>query len=87
MKIALALGTAIFAFAAAPAVAAPAYDGAWGAAHEVLGRMLGSSESVYFGENKAREAADLVDLEEESTEETFRCRFARLIYAEQQCLN
>jgi hypothetical protein len=87
MKFALALAAATVALASAPVAAAPAYDGAYAVAHEVLSRVLGreGNEAAYDGEQKAHEFGGLVDLEEESTEENFRCRFARVINAQTEC--
>jgi hypothetical protein len=91
MKIALALCAAVVGTVAftAPAAAASRAEGAWGAAQLVLDRVLRGDgpEAQYEGERKAYEFGQLLDLEEENTEETFRCRFARVINAEVQCIS
>jgi hypothetical protein len=88
MKLALVLATTSVAFAAAPATAAPAFEGPMAVLQDIMEEVFDkeASESLYEADRKAYDGAALIDLEEESTEETFRCRLTTLLNTRAECL-
>jgi hypothetical protein len=87
MKLALIIGVAAVGFSG-PAFAIPVFEGPVGAAHEILRQLSPEGDDgLYRGEYKGEQIQDLADDEEESSEDTFRCRVMAIVGSPIKCVS